>query len=79
VPRLVDKMGITGNRINLTSQVFKLVIDSGQILQFRGTHKGKIRGIKEKYRPTTQHIVFGYGFKGIPMKGMYGKIGYFSV
>jgi hypothetical protein len=44
----MNKMGIAGNRIYFTAYGLELVIDIRQILQFRGAHKGKVRGVKEE-------------------------------
>ena len=60
VPCLVDEMGIGGHRIDLTADGPELLVLIRQILQLRGTHKGKVRRIEEKDAPLAKDILLAY-------------------
>ena len=77
MPRLVDIVGIAGDRINLASCRVELLIEIGQILQLCGADKSKVRRIEEKYTPLVQYIRFAHGAKSVVLITLHGKIGDF--
>ena len=79
VPCLVDEMGISRQGINLTADGFKLLVLVRQILQFRRTHKGKVRRIEEKHTPFAQDILLGHKFEIVLVERVDAKIGNFLI
>ena len=74
MPRLMDEMGIAGNRVDFAADGLEFLIEIGQILQFCGAHKGKIGRIEEEHAPLAKHIGLGNGPEGIVLIALDGKI-----
>jgi hypothetical protein len=72
-------MGVGGHGINLAANGPELLILVRQILQLRGTDKGKVRGIEEKYTPLAQDILLGYKFEIVFVERIGSEIGNFPV
>jgi hypothetical protein len=79
MPGLVDEMGVSGNGIDFAADGSELLVLVCQILQFRRTHEGEIRGIEEKDTPLTQDIFLADKLKVIFVVGIGAEIGNFLV
>ena len=65
MPRLMDKVGIAGNCVDLTAGRLELGVLICQVLQLRGAHKGEVSRIEKEYALLTKHICFGNGVESI--------------
>ena len=72
-------MGIGGHGIDLTADGLKLLIFVSQVLQFRGTHKGKVRRIEEKHAPLAKNIFLADKLEVIFVIGIGAEIRNFFV
>ena len=77
MPRLMDEVGIAGNRVDFAADGLEFLIEIGQILQFRGAHEGKIGRIEEEHAPLAQHFSLGDGTESVVLVALYGEIGNF--
>ena len=77
MPRLMDKVGIAGNCVDLTAGRLELGVLICQVLQLRGAHKGEVGGIEEKHAPLSQYIRLGNGVKGVILVALDREIGNF--
>ena len=79
VPCFVNKMGIGGHGVDFATDALKLLILVRQVLQLRGTHKGKVGGIEEKYAPHAQNILLRNEFEIVFVERVGAKIGNFLI
>ena len=77
MPRLMDEMGIAGNRVDFAADGLEFLIEIGQILQFCGAHKGKIGRIEEEHAPLAQDVRLGDSSESVVLVALYGEIGNF--
>ena len=56
VPRLVDEVGVRGDRVDLAARLLEVGILVLQVLELRGADEGKVRGIKEENTPLPKNI-----------------------
>lgn len=56
VPGLVHKVRVAGYGVDLTADLFELLVFIRQILKFRGADEGEIRRVEEEYALLAQYI-----------------------
>lgn len=59
MPCFVNKVGITGNRINFTSDSLEISILALQVFKLGRAHKGEVRRIEEEHAPLAEKILIG--------------------
>ena len=74
VPRFMNIVRVTGNRIDLTARSLERGVLVGQILQLGRANEGKIRGVEEKDAPLTKYILFCDGTECVVLLGLDRKI-----
>ena len=79
MPCFVNEMSIGRHGIDLAADGTELLVLIRQILQLRGTYKGKVRGIEEKDTPFSEDIFFAHKLKFIFVVGIGAEIRNFLV
>ena len=77
MPRLMDKVGIAGNGVNLAADGLELFVEVCQVLQLCRAHEGEVSGIEEKHAPLAKYIRLGDGAERVVLIALDREIGNF--
>ena len=74
VPRLVDKVRVAGDRIDLTACLLEGSVVVLEVLELGRAHKGEVRRVEEEDAPLAAEILAVHGLKAVVLKRLCAEI-----